>query len=203
DRMARYFLPMVLGLAALTLIAGYLHFGAGWFRGGARMNFGDAFEKSLIPAVTVLVVACPCALILATPAAIIAALGRLAGTGVLLKSGSALERLAEVNAFAFDKTGTLTEGRLELGDVLALEPATPDDVLCAAASVEQRSEHLLARLIVREAQQRQLALEPIEGFEAHPGAGVSARTATGRIVVGTRRLLEEQQIAVSPAAAAL
>src|SRR5439155_19933419 len=101
------------------------------------------------------------------------------------------------------KTGTLTEGRLELGDVLALEAATPDDVLCAAASVEQRSEHLLARLIVREAQQRQLALEPVEGFEAHPGAGVSGRTATSRIVVGTRRLLEEQQIAVPPAAAAL
>src|SRR5207302_6249128 len=144
DRMARYFLPVVLGLAALTLIVGYLHFGGGWFRGGARMSFSDAFEKSLIPAVTVLVVACPCALILATPAAIIAALGRLAGTGVLLKGGSALERLAEVSAFAFDKTGTLTEGRLELGDVLPLGGATPEDVLRIAAAVEQRSEHLLA-----------------------------------------------------------
>ena len=98
-----------------------------------------------------LVVACPCALILATPAAVIAALGRLAGTGVLIKGGSALERLAGVTAFAFDKTGTLTEGKLELGDVLGLNGATADDLLLAAATAEQRSEHPLARVILREA----------------------------------------------------
>jgi Cu+-exporting ATPase len=202
DRMARYFLPAVLGLAALTLLVGMLHFGAGWF-GGSRMRFADAFEKALIPAVTVLVVACPCALILATPAAIIAALGRLAGTGVLLKGGSALERLAEVRAFAFDKTGTLTEGRLELGEVLPLAGVSADDVLLAAAAVEQRSEHLLARLIVKEAQQRQLSPVAPEEFQAHPGAGVSGTVDGQRIVVGTRRLLEEQHIAVHDEAAAL
>jgi Cu+-exporting ATPase len=193
DRLARYFLPAVLGLAAVTFLVGYLHFGAGWF-GGVRLPFLDAFDKALVPAVTVLVVACPCALILATPAAVIAALGRLAGTGVLLKSGSALERLAEVTAFAFDKTGTLTEGRLELGEVVGLNGVTPQELLRIAASAEQRSEHLIARLIVHEAQARQLPLDAVHDFQAHPGAGVSATTPVGRILVGTSRLLEEQGI---------
>ena len=86
-----------------------------------RVTTATQFKARLgIVSLAVLVVACPCALILATPAAIIAALGRLAGTGVLIKGGSALERLAQVTAFAFDKTGTLTEGRLELGDVIGL-----------------------------------------------------------------------------------
>jgi P-type Cu+ transporter len=192
DRLARYFLPAVLGLAGLTFVAAYLHFGVGWFWGGQRLPFADAFEKSLIPAVTVLVVTCPCALILATPAAIIAALGRLAGTGVLLKGGSALERLAEVAVFAFDKTGTLTEGRLELGDIAALGCVSADEVLRAAASVEMSSEHLLARLIVHEAEARGLTLEAVDEFQAHPGAGVSGKTAAGRLLVGTPRLLQEQ-----------
>src|SRR5437016_8579205 len=181
DRMARYFLPVVLGLAALTLIVGYLHFGGGWFRGGARMSFSDAFEKSLIPAVTVLVVAFPCALILATPAAIIAALGRLAGTGVLLKSGSALERLAAITALAFDKTGTLTEGRLELGDLAGLNGISEEELLRAAATAEQKSEHVIARAIVQAAAQRGLIPESVEEFLAHPGAGVVARTPHGKV----------------------
>jgi len=203
DRLARYFLPAVLGLAALTFVAAYLHFGAGWLLGGDRLAFAVAFEKSLIPAVTVLVVACPCALILATPAAIIAALGRLAGTGVLLKGGSALERLAEVTAFAFDKTGTLTQGRLELGDVIGLGGVPVDEVLRAAAAVEQPSEHLLARLIVHEAQARHLTLETVAAFQAHPGAGVSGDTARGRLLVGTPRLLQEQGLALPAEALAV
>jgi Cu+-exporting ATPase len=199
DRLARYFLPAVLGLAALTFVVAYLHFGAGVLRGGMRLPFWDAFEKSLIPAVTVLVVACPCALILATPAAIIAALGRLAGTGVLLKGGSALERLAEVKAMAFDKTGTVTEGRLELGGILPLHDATANELLRLAASVEQPSEHLLARLIVSEARARSLNLESIEDFMAHPGAGVSGKSPSGRVLVGTPRLLQEQGLAMDEA----
>jgi Cu+-exporting ATPase len=198
DRLARFFLPAVLGLAAATFIVAYLHFGVGILRGGARLPFWDAFDKSLIPAVTVLVVACPCALILATPAAIIAALGRLAGTGVLLKGGSALERLAEAKAFAFDKTGTLTEGRLELGDVIPIHGASAEEVLRVAASAEQRSEHLLAKLIVREAQERGLPQDAVDDFLAHPGAGVSATTPAGEVIVGTQRLLEEQGITLGP-----
>src|SRR5207249_8267269 len=119
DRLARYFLPVVLGLAALTFFGSL---GLRWLAlrpDGGRLGLAD-LTRSVYPALSVLVVACPCALILATPAAIIAALGRLAGTGVLIKGGSALERLAQVDTFAFDKTGTLTEGRLELGEVFGI-----------------------------------------------------------------------------------
>src|SRR5205807_10447359 len=108
------------------------------------LGFRAALTLSMYPTLSVLVVACPCTLILATPAAMIAALGRLAGTGVLLKGSSALERLAAVSAFAFDKTGTITEGRLELGDVFALDHGGPDELLGLAAAAEQKSEHPLA-----------------------------------------------------------
>jgi len=185
DRLARLFLPAVLSLAVLT----YLVFV--WWYGFTRGGFYEA----VYPAVAVLVVACPCALILATPAAIIAALGRLAGTGVLIKGGAALERLAGVNAFAFDKTGTLTEGRLRLGDVRPLSPGlTEDELLRISAAAESRSEHPLAHLLVAEARQRHLELPPLDDFQAHPGAGVSARIGPQVVLVGNRRFLAEQGI---------
>ncbi len=205
DRLARYFLPAVLALAALTFLAGLLLYGGPWARpeDGPRLSLGEAARLATYPALSVLVVACPCALILATPAAVLAALGRLAGTGVLIKGGAALERLAEVNAFAFDKTGTLTEGRLELGDVLPLAGVTPEELLQAAATAEQRSEHPLARLLLAAASARQLAPEPVDEFRAHPGGGVTAAAGGYTLVVGTRRHLEEQGIAVPPEARAL
>jgi Cu+-exporting ATPase len=203
DRLARYFLPAVLGLAALTFVGALVVHGANWFRpaDSPRLTFGEAARLSAYPALSVLVVACPCALILATPAAVIAALGRLAGTGILIKGGSALERLAAVNAFAFDKTGTLTEGRLEIGDIVPLPGVEADDLLRAAASAEQRSEHLLARLVLQEATRRNLSLQPCEEFIAHPGAGVEAKTASGTVIVGNGRLLQEKGITVPPEAA--
>src|SRR5205823_14356716 len=144
DRMARWFLPAVLALAALTFLVGVIGYTL-WSKPveGTRITLGAAARLATYPALSVLVVSCPCALILATPAAVLAALGRLAGTGVLIKGGSALERLAEVNAFAFDKTGTLTEGKLELGELITLDGAAADDVLRLAAAAEQRSEHPL------------------------------------------------------------
>jgi Cu+-exporting ATPase len=230
DRLARYFLPAVLAVALLTFLVGVLYHSASFLRPGdaSRLPLIDAITVSAYPALSVLVVACPCALILATPAAVIAALGRLAGTGVLLKGGSALERLATVSAMAFDKTGTLTEGKLQLGDVLGIGGVPADELLQAAATAEQRSEHPLARLILHEAAARQLTPAPVEDFLAHPGAGVTAvvrgrGAAPGseniaaaetaplpltdgpaqRLVVGTRRLLEEQGIAVPEEAVAL
>jgi Cu+-exporting ATPase len=204
DRLARYFLPVVLGLAGATFLVCMVFYGS-LFRSPdeAPLGWGEAARRSVFPTLSVLVVACPCALILATPAAIIAALGRLAGTGILIKGGVALERLAAVNAFAFDKTGTLTEGRLELGEVIGVEGVSANELLRIAASAEQRSEHLLARLILQEAAARDLALDAVEEFQAHPGAGVATRTAAGLLVVGTRRLLEEQGILVPSAAQAL
>src|SRR5262249_10597721 len=217
DRLARYFLPPVLALAAVAFLGNVLLHWSPLFRpaDAARLSLAAAARLSVYPTLAVLVVACPCPLILATPAAIIAAMGRLAGTGVLLKGGSALERLATVSAFAFDKTGTLTEGRLELGDVLPLTPnpsppsgvggqssplspggrgvggegaVTADEVLRVAATAEQRSEHLLARLITQQAAARGLPLDPVQDFLAHPGAGVTTTTAAGPVVVGTQRL---------------
>ncbi len=204
DRLARWFLPVVLALATLTFLANFIWY-TGPFRAEASwIGIGAAARLSVYPALAVLVVACPCALILATPAAVIAALGRLAGTGVLLKSGAALERLAGVTAFAFDKTGTLTEGKLELGDLLPADPSmTPDHLLIIAATAERRSEHPLARLFLAEAQRRSLSLPTVDEFVAHPGAGVRARSAGHDLLVGTQRLLEEQGVAITPEATAL
>jgi Cu+-exporting ATPase len=200
DRLARYFLPVVLGLAAVTFLACLMIYSTGMFRGAgaSRLGLQQALISSVYPTLAVLVVACPCALILATPAAVIAALGRLAGTGVLIKGGRALERLAGVRAMAFDKTGTITEGRLELGDVVTLSELPPEEVLRIAAGAEQRSEHPLARLIVHAAQTRKLRLDELGDFQAHPGAGVTA----GSVVVGTARLLAERGIAIGPEAQA-
>jgi Cu+-exporting ATPase len=193
DRLARWFLPIVLALAGITFLVGLLYHGP-WFRSldGSRLPLAEAVRLAVYPALSVLVVACPCALILATPAAVIAALGRLAGTGILIKGGSALERLARVNAFAFDKTGTLTEGRLELGDVVPLGGATAEELLRAAAAAEQQSEHVLARVVLEEAQRRGTTPESVIELQAYPGAGVRARTDSGTVLVGNRRLLEEQ-----------
>jgi Cu+-exporting ATPase len=193
DRLAGYFLPVVLGLAAVTFIAAWLGFGGSSF----------AVRRAVYPALSVLVVACPCALILATPAAVVAALGRLAGTGVLVKGGSALERLARVRAIAFDKTGTLTEGRLELGNVLPLAEVDADELLRVAATAEQGSEHPLARVVVDAAVARQITIDVRTEFTALPGAGVQARGGGRTILVGTRRLFEEHGIAVPAEAIAL
>jgi Cu+-exporting ATPase len=199
DRLARYFLPTVLGLAAFTFLAALVgHAVFTRTASGGRLEFLDLVMRATPPALSVLVVACPCALILATPAAVIAAMGRLAGTGVLLKGGSSLERLARVNAFAFDKTGTLTEGRLELGEVVPFDGVSADDLVRAAATAEQRSEHILARLILQEAARRGLSLDAVEEFQAHPGSGVTMRTAGATLTVGNRRLLQEQGIALAP-----
>jgi Cu+-exporting ATPase len=200
DRLARWFLPAVLAVALVTLIGGLVIQGGGWFRAATapRLTFIEALRFSAYPALAVLVVACPCALILATPAAVIAALGRLAGTGVLIKGGSALERLAGITAIAFDKTGTLTEARLAVGDLVPFGDVSPDEVLRLAASAEQKSEHVLAQLLLREAQARHLSLDPVDEFRAHPGLGLVAATASHVYLVGNRRLMQERGVPLSP-----
>ncbi len=152
----------------------------------------------VMPTLAVLVVACPCALILATPAAVLAATARLARQGVLVKGGAAIERLAAVNCLAFDKTGTLTEGRPELGDAVALGDWDADALLRLAAAAEQSSEHPLATLMVREARSREIDLPPADDFRAHPGAGVSARVDGRAVLVGNPRLFREQGVDVPP-----
>jgi len=204
DRLARWFLPAVLTIALLTFLVGVFAVWGGWTRGpeGPRFTMWQAVRVAAYPALSVLVVACPCALILATPAAVIAALGRLAGTGILIKSGAALERLATVDAFAFDKTGTLTEGKLELGRVVALEAIPEDRLVTWAATAEQRSEHPLAAFLVAEARRRGLDLPAVVRFQSYPGLGIAAVDGEMTILVGNRRLLEELRVGVPEAATA-
>jgi Cu+-exporting ATPase len=195
DRLARLFLPFVLTLAAGTLAA------TNWT---AIQEFGlsGARQWEWMPTLAVLVVACPCALILATPAAVMASLAWLARRGVLITGGAALERLAATTRFAFDKTGTLTEGKLQVGDCLPLEGRNADEVLRLAAAAEQPSEHLIAKALVSAARNRGLSLEAVDDFEALPGAGVTAKLQEtgGEVLVGARRLMVERGIAIRPEA---
>lgn len=165
DRYARLFLPVVLGVAALTLI--------GW-----RISTGE-WRPGFLPALSVLVVACPCPLILATPSAVMAAMAWLARSGVVVKGSAALERLAQVDTIAFDKTGTLTKGELQLGRIIPVEPLDETELLRTAAIAERRSEHLIARLICREAEARDCVLPGVYEFEAMPGCGVVAQVTPG------------------------
>ncbi len=203
DRLARYFLPAVLVLALVTFAGNvFIQLNSGPLPESPRPSLRAAANVAIYPALAVLVVSCPCALILATPAAVIAALGRLAGTGVLIKGGSALERLAGVTGFAFDKTGTLTEGKLELGDIVPIGGATSEQILKTAAIAEQNSEHPLALAILAGARARTIAVSPTEEFRQHPGGGVSAAASGMQVVVGNLRLMEEQKVTVPPEAIA-
>ncbi len=191
DVLARYFLPIVLGLALLTFLfnIGLVAFGTPV--DGKSVSWWAASRVALYPTLAVLVVACPCPLVLATPAALIAALGRLAGTGILIKSGAALERLAKCRAFAFDKTGTLTEGKLELGAVLPFA-GEANELLRVAASAEQPSEHPLARAVVQAARSKNLALDEAADFTAVPGGGIRATVNGVAIRIGTTRFLQAE-----------
>ena len=192
DRVARYFLPVVLAAAALTFAFNVaVQLGSPVGPDAKRLSFAAAARVAAYPTLGVLVVACPCPLVLATPAAVMAALARLAGTGVLLKSGAVLERLAEVTAFAFDKTGTLTEGRLEVATVRPWGDTPRAELLRLAASAESRSEHPIARAVLAAGP---AGVETPTAFEAHPGAGVTASVNGVSVVVGTAKLLEAQGI---------
>ncbi|RLT03287.1 MAG: heavy metal translocating P-type ATPase, partial [Planctomycetota bacterium] len=197
DRLARWFLPVVLGVAALTLV--------GW-----RIASGS-WSAGYLPALSVLVVACPCPLILATPSAVMAAMAWLARAGVVVKGSVALERLASVDTIVFDKTGTLTRGELAVGDIIVADAGSVGhdeiDLLRLAAIAEKRSEHPIARVLVREAEARHCVFTGADDLTAHPGAGVvatvrdeqlgiwSQQQALPRtVVVGNRRLMSAQGI---------
>ena len=200
DRLARYFLPAVIIVALLTLLFNLLVLPSPVGIDGESLGIGPRFRSALYPTLAVLVVACPCPLVLATPAAVVAALGRLAGTGVLIKGGAALERLAQTTNIAFDKTGTLTLGQMELGEVRTIADLDANELLRIAATAEAGSEHPLAKLILQSAADRGLSLDTLTAFTALPGAGVSATTQSGQLLlVGTRRLMIEHEIAIPEA----
>ena len=185
DRVAAVFVPVVLAIAAVTFL--------GWWAFGPA----PALVHALTAAVAVLVIACPCAMGLATPTAIMVATGRGAELGVLVKSAEALETLARVDTLVFDKTGTLTVGRPSVTDVIATAGVNDDDVLAVAAAAEQGSEHPIGEAIVARAKERGLALPPVTEFTTVPGQGIDALAPDGRLLLGNRTLMEARGIDVS------
>jgi len=158
--------------------------------------------KDIVRAVTVLVVFCPCALVLATPTAIMAAIGQATKHGVIIKSGEALEKMGKVDTIAFDKTGTLTHGRLEVSDVLSFDTAYSEDALLAlAASAELRSEHPLGKAIVSCARSRELPLTEPDSFRMSAGRGVYAACGGKTLRCGSEAYLQEQGVALPNEAA--
>lgn len=186
DRVAAWFVPAVIAVAVLT-------FGV-WLLWGPE----PAFSYALITAVAVLIIACPCALGLATPMSIMVGVGRGAQNGVLIRDAEALERMEKVDTLVVDKTGTLTEGRPKL---VHTEPAAgfaPDDLLQKLASVERASEHPLAMAIVQAAQERQLALSEVSDFDSPVGKGVVGTVAGKHLVSGAAKFLAEHGVDVAP-----
>ncbi len=178
DKVSGIFVPIVLGIALLTV--------AGWY-----IATGDIYQ-SIIPAVAVLVIACPCSLGLATPTAIMVGTGLGARRGILIKNGEALEKGEKIDVVVFDKTGTLTEGRPKVTDVLPAKAQTSaDEVLGLAASIERLSEHPLAQAIVRAAREKNLPLAEVTDFENIAGKGVRAKIGNETVLVGSPRLLRE------------
>ncbi len=151
---------------------------------------GDALR-----AVTVLVVVCPCALVLATPTAVVAAIGNAAKHGILVKSGAVIEQIGKVNVVAFDKTGTLTPGRPTVQQVIPLNGLRRDELLGLAASVERYSEHPIGRSIWRAAQEKDLPVADVQDFRALPGFGVTAKVQQYTVTIGSRTLLTGQGVA--------
>jgi Cu+-exporting ATPase len=175
DQVAAYFTPAVLIIATLAFLGWYYVIGAG---------FGVAFTAF----VAVVIVACPCAMGIATPTAILVGAGLGAQNGILIKNGEFLEKARSLQAVAFDKTGTLTKGEIAVTDIVADDP---DDFLAKAASLEKLSEHPIASAVVKEAEKKGLKLVEPKNFEALAGRGVKGDIAKKHYVVGTSRLMEE------------
>jgi heavy metal translocating P-type ATPase len=156
--------------------------------------------KDIVRAVTVMVVFCPCALVLATPTAIIAAIGQATKHGVIIKSGQALERMGQVDTLAFDKTGTLTYGRLQVSDLIPVTCRDGEELLALAAAAESRSEHPLGRAIAAAATEKELTLPPVAEFRMAAGKGVSALVDGKRCLFGNERWMTEQGVVLDGAA---
>lgn len=179
DRVTMWFVPVVMGLALITF-ALWLFFGP-----------ESALTLSLVNAVAVLIIACPCAMGLATPTSIMVSTGRGAELGILFKQGEALQQLQETQIVAVDKTGTVTEGKPTLTDFVVLDSSQTAQILQAVASVEAKSEHPIAVAIVQHAQQQSLAMLPVEQFQALTGYGVEASVNQQQIHLGAARLMQQ------------
>ena len=176
DRVAAVFVPAVVGIAALTFFL--------W-----SVPLGESVAHALVFFIAVLIIACPCALGIATPAAIMVGTGKGAENGLLIKGGEYLEKAHKLTTVVFDKTGTLTKGRPSVTDVVRVGGLSDDEILRLAASAEKGSEHPLGEAIVRAAAERHLRLEDPTDFEAIPGQGVRARIGDRHVLLGNRTLM--------------
>jgi Cu+-exporting ATPase len=186
DRVSAWFVPAVILVAVLTFVAWY------WIGPEPRL------AHAVINAVAVLIIACPCALGLATPMSIMVAVGRGAQLGVLFRDAEAIERLRDVDTLVVDKTGTLTVGKPVLQRVIVAGAQREDEILKMSASLEQASEHPLAAAIVAGAQARGIRPQPVEGFESVTGQGVRGRVDGRTVALGNRSLMGAMQVDVSP-----
>ena len=188
DQVAGWFVPAVVAVA-LIAFAAWAMFGP-----EPRFTFG------LVAAVSVLIIACPCALGLATPMSIMVGVGRGAQEGVLIKNAEALERLEKIDTLVVDKTGTLTEGKPKVVTIIPADGFDETQVLTIAASAERGSEHPLAAAIIKAAAERELALAPVRGFDSPAGKGVIGMVTGKRIALGSPAFLKELNIDTSPLA---
>ncbi|MHB8088498.1 MAG: heavy metal translocating P-type ATPase [Anaerolineaceae bacterium] len=189
DRISGYFVPAVIGMALLTFAA--------WMFFGPPLAINSdvsVFTRALIVMVAVLVIACPCAMGLATPTAVMVGTGRGAEMGVLLKTSEALERAGHVKMIVLDKTGTITKGQPSVTDIVVKNDRFKEnDILRMAASVEKGSEHPLGEAVVAEAGNRELKLSEPQGFSATAGHGVEAQVDGLQVLVGSPRMMSERQ----------
>jgi P-type Cu+ transporter len=186
DVVAAYFVPTVIGFAVAAFVV--------WSLIGPEPRMAYA----LIAAVSVLIIACPCALGLATPMSIMVATGKGATLGVLFKDAESIEILRKVDTLVVDKTGTLTEGKPKLTDVVAVKPTDEKELLMLAASLERNSEHPLAAAIVAGARERNIEVLEPENFDSHTGRGISGRVHGKQILLGNAKLLEAFEVDAAP-----
>ena len=182
DIVSAYFVPIVIGIAIITGIA--------WFLSGSGLVTALSFF------IAVLVIACPCALGLATPTSIMVGTGKGAENGILIKSGEALETAYKIKTVVFDKTGTITKGKPVLTDLIAYGKYNENELLKIAASVENDSEHPLAEAIVNKAKEKNIEIKPYEKFRAMPGYGIRATFEGKEVQIGNRKLMENRKINV-------
>jgi len=185
DRVASVFVPVVFAIAAVTF--------AVWYMAAPE----PSFTRAMLNFVSVLIIACPCAMGLATPTAVMVGTGFAAEKGILIKSGESLEKACKLDTIVFDKTGTLTRGEPEVTDVVTADGIDPRRVLELAISIEAVSEHPLAQAIVNRSKADGISALPVDGFEALSGFGVTASIRGSQVLLGNRRLMDERGVSMN------
>jgi P-type Cu+ transporter len=183
DTVSGYFVPAVVAIAVIT--------GVVWY-----VTTND-FSKALVAFTSVMVIACPCALGLATPTAIMVGTGKGAEHGILIKGGEHLEKTQKLTAIVLDKTGTITKGKPEVTDIIPMNNWRAEDVLALAAGAEKDSEHPLAQAVVEKAKQANLVLQQVKDFSAIPGQGITAKVGNSLLLMGNAKLMEENNISLT------